>query len=173
MIRKMTQANITDYNKSCDGFTIIGRIVPRYEDGIWSYTEEIFKEHYNKQYELDDIDDSYIEDEDKAVYFYYEEDRCIGQIRLNTNWNGFGLVEEIYVAKGIRNKGIGTALLNQAEEWARQNQLIGLMLETQDVNLLACRFYAKHSFVIGAVDTMLYSKFPSAHEKAVFWYHRF
>lgn len=173
MIRKMTQSNYGDYNKSCDGFTVIGRIVPKYEDGIWSYSEELFKEPYHKQYDRDSIDDSYIHDKNKAVYFYYEEEQCLGQIRLFANWNGYGLIEEIMVSKGSRNRGIGTALLNQAAAWAKENNLIGLMLETQDVNLLACRFYASHNFIIGAVDTMLYSKFPTAHEKAVIWYNRF
>lgn len=47
------------------------------------------------------------------------------------------------------------------------------MLETQDVNVSACRFYAKNSFIIGAVDNMLYSNFPTANEKAIFWYYKF
>lgn len=173
MIRKMSQSNINDYNKPYGGFFVIGRIVPKYEDGIWSYVEEIFEEPYIKQYDMESIDNSYIDEKSKAVYFYYEEDQCTGQIRLRENWNGFAFIEEISVAKGSRNKGIGTALINTAVEWAKQNHLIGLMLETQDVNLLACRFYAKNNFNIGAVDSMLYSKFPTRHEKAVFWYNRF
>jgi hypothetical protein len=59
------------------------------------------------------------------------------------------------------------------KSWAKQNKFIGLMLETQDVNVSACRFYAKNSFIIGAVDNMLYSNFPTANEKAIFWYYKF
>lgn len=172
MIRKMTQSNKHDYNKPNDGFTVIGRIIPKYEDGIWSYLEEIFDEQYIKQYDMESIDNSYIDDKNKAVYLYYEKGECTGQIRLREHWNGFAFIEEISVTKGRRNKGIGTALLNKAMEWAKQNDLIGLMLETQDVNLFACRFYAKNKFMIGAVDSMLYSKFLTAHEKAIFWYKR-
>ena len=36
--------------------------------------------------------------------------------------------------------------------WAKQKDLCGLMLETQNNNLLACRFYIKKGFVLGAVD---------------------
>lgn len=57
-------------------------------------------------------------------------------------------------------------------EWAKANNLGGLMLETQDINVSACYFYAKNKFVIGAVDTMLYSKFPTANEVAIFWYNK-
>ena len=58
-------------------------------------------------------------------------------------------------------------------EWAKENSLCGLMLETQDINVSACYFYAKNNFVIGAVDTMLYSNFSSANEIAIFWYYKF
>lgn len=68
---------------------------------------------------------------------------------------------------------MGKILLEKAIEWAKENKLIGLMLETQDVNITACRFYSKNKFVIGAVDNMLYSNFSTANEKAVFWYNKF
>ncbi|MFW9335238.1 hypothetical protein [Paenibacillus polymyxa] len=49
----------------------------------------------------------------------------------------------------------------------------GLTLETQDVNLLACRFYLKNGFEIRAVDTMLYSNSKYKDEKAIFFYSKF
>ncbi|MCY9136790.1 streptothricin N-acetyltransferase SatA, partial [Bacillus atrophaeus] len=69
--------------------------------------------------------------------------------------------------------GVGTALLNKASEWAKENHFSGLMLETQDINVSACHFYAKNNFVIGAVDTMLYSNFSTSNEYAIFWYYKF
>jgi len=47
------------------------------------------------------------------------------------------------------------------------------MLETQDVNLLACRFYLKNNFEIGAVDTKLYSNSKFKDETALFFYFIF
>lgn len=173
MIMRMTHENIRDYNKSNESLVVFGRIIPKYENENWSYTEEIFSEQYIKQYENDDIDISYIENKDKAVFFYYEGNNCIGQIRLRTNWNGFAFIEEITVVINWRQRGIGTELLMKVIKWAKQNNLVGLMLETQDVNLLACRFYAKNNFVIGAVDNMLYTNFSTANEKAIIWYYKF
>ncbi|MFD3258101.1 GNAT family N-acetyltransferase [Paenibacillus lentus] len=173
MVMRMTHENIRDYNKSNESLVVFGRIIPKYENENWSYTEEIFSEQYIKQYENDDIDISYIENKDKAVFFYYEGNNCIGQIRLRTNWNGFAFIEEITVAINWRQRGIGTELLMKAIKWAKQNNLVGLMLETQDVNLSACRFYAKNNFVIGAVDNMLYTNFSTANEKAIIWYYKF
>jgi streptothricin acetyltransferase len=173
MITKMTHTNIKDFNNSNESFLIFGRIIPKYENDKWSYTEEIFTEKYYKQYENEDIDTSYIDNRYKAVYLYYDNSKCIGQIRLRSHWNGYAYIEDIAVAKNWRQKGIGTELLKKAGEWARENNFIGLMLETQDVNLSACRFYARNNFVIGSVDNMLYSKFPAANEKAIFWYQKF
>ncbi|MFJ9462952.1 streptothricin N-acetyltransferase SatA [Viridibacillus arvi] len=173
MIIKMTQINMKDFNKSNEGFFVSGRIIPTFENNTWKYTEEIFPEPYFKKYEDDEIDISYIEEEGKAVFFYYVENNCIGQIKIRSNWNGYALIEDIAVAKDYRKNGVGTALLNKALEWAKANNLGGLMLETQDINVSACYFYAKNNFVISAVDTMLYSNFPTANEVAIFWYNKF
>ena len=71
-----------------------------------------------------------------------------------------------------QNQYEGKALIQKAMEWAKNSNLQGLALETQDNNLLACRFYVKCGFVIGAVNTMLYKNFDNE-EFAVFWYLRF
>ncbi|GIN86020.1 hypothetical protein J6TS2_24060 [Heyndrickxia sporothermodurans] len=173
MIIKMTQSNMNDFNKSNEGFIVKGRIIPKYENNAWEFTEEIFSEPYFKKYEDDEIDISYIEGEGKVVYFFYVENNCIGQIRIRSNWNGYAFIEDIAVAKEYRKNGVGTALLNKAIEWAKENNFCGLMLETQDVNISACYFYAKNNFVIGAIDTMLYSNSPNANEIAIFWYYKF
>ncbi|RIX51503.1 GNAT family N-acetyltransferase [Paenibacillus nanensis] len=173
MIVQLNHSNKKDYNKSNDGFMVTGRLLPRYENGNWTYREETYSEPYFKEYELEEVDTSYIGGTDKAVYLYYVGGCCVGQIRLRGNWNGFAMIEDICVARDWRQKGVGSALLDKAEEWARQKGYLGLMLETQDVNVSACRFYAKNGFVIGAVDTMLYSNFSTADEIAIYWYRRF
>lgn len=173
MIIKMTQFNRKDFNKSNECFVVSKRIIPTFENNVWKYTEEKFSEPYFKKYEEDKIDSSYIEEKGKAVFFYYVENNCIGQIKIRSNWNGYALIEDLAVAKDYRKNGVGTALLNKAIEWAKENNFGGLMLETQDTNVSACDFYAKNSFVIGAIDTMLYSNLPTANEIAIFWYYKF
>ncbi|MDR2514915.1 MAG: GNAT family N-acetyltransferase [Christensenellaceae bacterium] len=44
------------------------------------------------------------------------------------------------VSAAFRRRGIGRALIREAKSWAEGRGLSGLMLETQDGNLLACRF---------------------------------
>ncbi len=132
---------------------------------VWTYTEEIFAEPYVKKYDDEEIDVSYIEEEDKVVFFYYAENHCVGRSKLRSNWNGYALIEDIDVAN--RKNGVGTALLHKAIEWTKENHLCGLMFETQDINVSACHFYAKNNFVIGAADTMRYCNFSTAYSGCV------
>ena len=85
----------------------------------------------------------------------------------------YAYIEDIAVCKDFRGQGIGSALINISIEWAKHKNLHGLMLETQDNNLIACKFYHNCGFKIGSVDTMLYANFENNFEKAVFWYLRF
>ena len=174
MIKEITQQNLPDVNKSNQPFPIIGKIIPVYSDGAWSFTECVFEKEYEKEYPLDDEQwEDYIGNPNKAIFLYYNNAECVGQIRLRKYWNKYAYIEDIAVAKSHRKNGIGSKLISKAIAWAKSNDLCGLMLETQDTNLLACRFYSKLGFQIGAVDTMLYANFDNNDEKAVFWYKKF
>ena len=172
-IVKIDQHNLADINKANQPFEIIGKIKPTFADGIWTYTEELIEQSYTKIYPNDTRDyATYIDNHDKTVFLAYSDTECIGQIVLKRDWNGYAFIEDICVAKPARGQGVGTDLIKKATEWAKNANLKGLSLETQDNNLLACRFYAKCGFVIGAVNTMLYRNFDNE-EFAVFWYLTF
>lgn len=169
-IVKINQQNRKDINKANQPFEIIGRIRPSFADGVWAYVEELYEHPYMKAYPDDTWDyDDYINNPDKAIFLAYSGIECVGQIVLRKDWNRYAFIEDICVAKSARGKGIGSALIQKAIEWAEDSGLKGVALETQDSNLLACRFYAKCGFVIGAVNTMLYRGFENE-EFAVFWY---
>jgi len=172
VIVQITNENICDINKVNEPFEIIGKIIPKYENDIWTYTEETSSEVHEKQYQNDVEDyEAYINNKDKIVFFFYDNNLCIGQIKMHKNWGKYVFVDEIFVSKNARGKGVGHSLINQAIEWAKQNQLMGLMLETQDNNLWSCRFYSKCGFQIGGIDDMIYANFPNiANEKAIYWY---
>ena len=172
-IVKINQKNFADLNKANQPFVIIGKIKPTFDNENWSYTEEIYEQPYIKEYPSDSFDYTvYIDNPDKIIFLAYSDAECVGQIVLKRDWNKYAFIEDICVAKSVRGQGIGTALIQKAMEWAKNSNLQGLALETQDNNLLACRFYVKCGFVIGAVNTMLYKNFDNE-EFAVFWYLRF
>jgi Acetyltransferases len=178
MIKEINIDNIKDVYKPSQSFRVIGRLSLSLQDGKWTSSEELYNEPYEKIYTDKDEESEenyaeYIENPDKTVFLYYGNQECVGRVRIRRNWNRYAFIEDIAVAESGRGKGIGSALIEKAIEWAKQKELYGLMLETQDVNLLACRFYRKTGFEIGAVDTMLYSNFDCKDEKAIFWYLRF
>ncbi|MCL2203254.1 MAG: GNAT family N-acetyltransferase [Defluviitaleaceae bacterium] len=174
MIIEMQDENLKDINKSNQPFTIIGKIIPTFIDGTWSFTECLYESPYEKIYPNDEGPwESYINNPNRIVFLYYAGNKCVGQVRLRKNWNNYAYIEDITVSKNHRSTGIGKQLIQKSTEWARENNMCGVMLETQDNNLLACRFYHKMGFIIGAVDTMLYANFDNADEKAVFWYLKF
>ena len=129
MIFIMTQLYMIDFNKQNEHFVVFGRMIPAFENGVWTYTEERFSKPYFKQYEDDEIDVSYVEEEGKAAFLYYVKNNCIGRIKIRSNWNGYALIEDIAVAKDYRKKGAGTALLHKAIEWAKENRFVVLCLK--------------------------------------------
>ena len=174
MIKEISAQNMDDLNKSNQPFDVIGKIIPVFQDGVWSFTEYICKDRYEKHYPVENLKcEAYIDSPEQIIYFYYDENACIGQIEIKKNWNKYALIRDISVSQSSRGKGVGSALIHKAIEWAKQKNLGGLMLETQDTNVLACRFYQKLGFQIGAVDTMVYANFNNNDEKAVFWYMKF
>ena len=171
-IIKMNRQNSTDINKANRPFEVIGKIKPTFYDGKWTYTEELYENPYVKEYPSDFDCDSYIDNPEKAVFFAYSDIECVGQIVLKRDWNKYAFIEDLCVAKSVRGQGTGTSLIQTAIKWAKESDLKGLALETQDNNLLACRFYAKCGFVIGSVNNMFYKNF-NIDEFAVFWYLQF
>lgn len=175
-IIKINIKKISDMNKANEPFEIIGKLKPTFANGEWTYMEELLDEPYLKSYPNDDSDYSeYIDNPDKIIFLAYSEGTCVGQIVLRKDWNKYAFVEDICVSKMVRGQGVGTALMQKAEQWAKSVGMDGLALETQDNNLWACRFYTKCDFVIGAVNTMLYKNFdkPWSDENAILWYKKF
>ncbi|MDR3085112.1 MAG: GNAT family N-acetyltransferase [Christensenellaceae bacterium] len=176
MIVWMDKTNWRDYGRANEPFKLIGRLLPRFEAGCWTHEEELFALPREKRYPSEPVLGlaAYVDSPGRAVFFFYEAEQCLGQIRLRTNWNRFAFIEDLAVSAAFRGRGIGGALLCEAESWARQEGLLGLMLETQDDNLLACRFYLKCGFTLGGADRLLYSAFEEVrHETALFFYLRF
>ena len=172
----ITENRLPDINKANEPFEIIGKLVPTLISGKWSYSEELFSQSYTKVYPSDDCDYSdYIGNSKKTIFLAYDNCDCIGQIILKEDWNRYAFIEDICIRKTHRGQSVGSALIQKAIDWAKGKNLCGLALETQDNNLLACRFYAKCGFSIGAVNTMLYKNFdkPWSDETAIFWYLRF
>jgi len=80
------------------------------------------------------------------------------------------LLWDIRVTPDARGLGIGSALLAHVEASAGAHGATCLEVETQDINVPACRFYARHRFVLRAVNRGGYAELPE--ETQLLWYKR-
>jgi GNAT superfamily N-acetyltransferase len=75
---------------------------------------------------------------------------------------------DIRVSPDARRQGIGSALFEQVERWARRHGCRQLKIETQNTNVRACRFYERQGCKLGAIRRSVYSDFPE--EIQLLWY---
>jgi GNAT superfamily N-acetyltransferase len=75
---------------------------------------------------------------------------------------------DIRVSPDARGTGIGTALFERVEAWAKANGCCQLKVETQNINVRACDFYARHGCELRAVHHAAYPELPE--ETQLLWY---
>ena len=75
---------------------------------------------------------------------------------------------DIRVRPDARSGGIGSALFEAAERWSRAKGCRTLKIETQNVNVPACRFYARMGCELGVVDRHAYAEWPA--EVQLLWF---
>ena len=97
--------------------------------------------------------------------------RIVGRIELSRHWNEFACVNHLAVEPAFRRSGIGFALVQQAIEWSQAEALAGVMLETQNNNVAACKLYERCGFRLSGFDQDLYrGRDFDTREVALFWY---
>jgi streptothricin acetyltransferase len=135
----------------------------------------IDSEEYQKRYSIEEIDYSaYISNPDQTIYFAFVENNIAGQVRLKRNWNNYCYIEDLVVDVNYRRAGIGKALIQAVIDWAINKHCPGIMLETQNNNVMACLFYASCGFELAGYDKRLYQGLnPETTEIALFWYMMF
>ena len=75
---------------------------------------------------------------------------------------------DIRVAPEVRRQGVGAALFEAVVAWALARNCRQLKIETQNINVAACRFYARQGCVLGAVNRSAYPQLPG--EVQFLWY---
>jgi GNAT superfamily N-acetyltransferase len=78
---------------------------------------------------------------------------------------------DLRVHPDFRRCGIGTKLFDHATDWSRKRGCKQLKIETQNVNVPACRFYAKQGCQLGEINRYWYAPHPEVgHEVMLVWY---
>lgn len=105
------------------------------------------------------------------------DDRRAGGVVIAVKTEGLDMLErredlaliwDLRVAPDLRGRGLGSALLTAAEACARAQGCKQLKVETQNINVAACRFYAQQGFTLGAIHRFAYPLLPN--EIQLLWY---
>jgi GNAT superfamily N-acetyltransferase len=75
---------------------------------------------------------------------------------------------DLRVRPEARSSGVGSALFRAAEDWSKQRGCRTVMVETQNINVPACRFYAHMGCVLGAINSRAYPNLPN--ETQLLWF---
>ena len=102
---------------------------------------------------------------------------CLGGAAIAVRTPGLDMLErrddlavlwDIRIAPAHRRRGIGRALLASAESWARGQGCVELKVETQNINVSACRLYASAGYTLRVVREDAYPQCPG--EAQFLWY---
>jgi GNAT superfamily N-acetyltransferase len=67
---------------------------------------------------------------------------------------------DLRVKPEFRGQGVGRRLIEATENWARAKGCRSVKIETQNVNVRACVFYARCGYVLRSIDRFAYQDFP-------------
>ena len=152
-------------------FEIIGKLVPIFDGHEWKISEELFDNPYEKTYPDDMFDPmTYIDNPNEAAFLAMFDGKCIGSLRVGKRWNSNAFVDDLAIDMAHRGKGVGTMLMDAAVNWGKEMGLYGISLETQNLNLHACRFYLKYGFKLGGIDRYVYTNKDYRDEIALYLY---
>ena len=170
-VEEINSRNILDINKCDNEFIIESKLKLRVENDEIKWTT-IQIPPTRKRYKVDNVDyTTYIGNRDRVVFFAYVEGGIAGQVILRKNWNAYAYIEDLTVDVHYRRQGIGKHLISRTRQWTEEHRLSGIMLETQNNNVPACKFYEDCGFQLKGFDIYLYKGLDSSTDEiALYWY---
>ena len=97
-----------------------------------------------------------ISDDDSDILVYENDGTVVGFILLQTKVRPdfdfmlpgkYCYIMDVIVTEYHRNKGFGTALMNAAKDWAKEQNCSFINLDVLTTNTNAISFYEKHGFI--------------------------
>lgn len=107
----------------------------------------------------------------------YSEGRRVGaaliacatpELQMLEGRSELAVLWDIRVDPAVRGQRIGARLFSACEQWATSHDCRQLKVETQNVNVPACRFYQRMGCELGGINRFAYPDFPQ--EVQLLWY---
>jgi GNAT superfamily N-acetyltransferase len=167
-------------------FNVRARLLPEpVENGLGGIrlVEEPVNPPYIKDYDVDELpmDWPNILDVRNWAFFlvYSSDNRPVGAATVAYDTPGVHMLEgrkdmsvlwDIRIHPEFRGQGIGAQLFKVAEDWSRSRgtHMRQMKIETQTINVPACRFYAAMGCQLGGIDHFAYPSYPD--ETMLLWY---
>ena len=77
------------------------------------------------------------------------------------------VIWDIRVVRDARRRGVGSKILQAAEDWSRSRGCREIKIETQNINVPACKFYARHGYKLTTINPNAYDNLPD--ETQLIW----
>lgn len=92
------------------------------------------------------------------------------EVNMLKGRNDIAVLWDIRVKPEHKRSGIGARLFQAAADWSRKQKLDYLKIESQNINVPACRFYIKQGCELGEVNRFAYTNPESIPETMLVWY---
>lgn len=90
------------------------------------------------------------------------------EIEMLENLADMACLWDLRVRPEYRNRGVGRGLFERVVDWSKARRCRLLKIETQNINVPACRFYARQGCELGAINRFAYPEHPN--ETQLIWY---
>jgi GNAT superfamily N-acetyltransferase len=115
-----------------------------------------------------------------GLWIGVESGEAVGGVAVAWNTPGIDILDgrsDVAVLWDIRvrathgRQGVGSLLFREAVRWARSKDCRMLKMETQNVNIGACRFYAQMGCFVGQIDRLAYRQQPEVASEIMLVWH--
>ena len=179
---------LIEYSTVPMGFKVNSRLIPVLTDnglsGI-SFREETVLEPYFLDYDALDGETpvrwlNRFNTDNWALFIARENGAVCGgatlvwhtpEVHMLFGRDDLAVLWDIRIRPEFRRQGIGTRLFSEAAKWAKAKECAQLGIETQNINVPACRFYASQGCKLGVISRYQYINNPqTADHVMLIWY---
>jgi ribosomal protein S18 acetylase RimI-like enzyme len=173
---------LADYASVPISFEVLTVLDAVANDGRFILTERTVDVPYLKDYDQHEPPPTWADRFDLSNWGWIvarENGKRVGSAAIAFDTLGIDMLEgrqdlavlwDIRVAPEFRGQGLGTAMFKAAEAWAISRRCCDLKVETQNINVAACRFYKKQGCELRSINRFAYPTLP--HEVQLLWYKR-
>jgi GNAT superfamily N-acetyltransferase len=186
-IREEKRTALADYGSVPIAFEVKSILKLEVVDGglggfLW--TEHAIERPWTKDYDVDSGEGptrwaKRFNIDNWGILSAFDGEKRIGGCVLAYDTKGLSTLEDradlaalwdLRVDSAYRRRGVGASLFDAAVAWAAARNCAWLKIETQNINVTACRFYAKQGCELGIIHRFAYKDFPE--EAELVWYRK-